>query len=186
MLASAAWRSGQVRPVLRSSALPASSSNMQPHNCARPFKSAIHWLVRASRAAGVRLRRKQFGLVNMTAGAPPPFPPPGARRTWRAWDGPAGSRVRTSRHATAAVLHASGQATDLPEHGHVQTKSKYRDKYHHPEISHDLSFACQSESSEVPTSNLDAMTPGNERTVLAKCLASRVLFLEDGDLIKCH
>jgi len=35
-------------------------------------------------------------------------------------------------------------------------------------------------------SNLDAMTPGNERTVLAKCLASGVILLEDGDLIKRH
>src|SRR5262245_54273657 len=105
----------------------------------------------------------------MTAGAPPPVPP---RTSRTALDGIAASRVRTNRHATIGILHASGRTADLRERGRVQTKAKYREKYHQPEISHDLSFACQSESSEVPTSNQYATTPSSERSAsLAKCVA---------------
>src|SRR5262245_56798948 len=120
----------------------------------------------------------------MTAGAPPPVPP---RTSRTALDGIAASRVRTNRNATVGILHASGRTADLRERGRVQTKAKYREKYHQPEISHDLSFARQSESSEVPTSNQYATTPSSERSAsLAKCVASRVILLEDrnGDLIK--
>lgn len=78
-LASAAWRARQLRPVLSSSALPASLSKKQPTNVALPVRSLTHLLVASSTAALVGFSAPHCGaggIEGATIGVPGPWVPP--------------------------------------------------------------------------------------------------------------
>jgi len=126
-LASAAWRAAQVRPVLSSSALPASSSKKQRTSIALPVRFLTHWLVAALTAAWDGLIAPHCGTnglpVRPSAGSPCPRGAPteeirqrysitsSARASSVCGKGPRtlGTRIRSRRNAP---VHAGGLCCD--------------------------------------------------------------------------
>ena len=133
-LASAACRAGQLRPVRWSLSPPASSSNKQPQNCAFADRALTHRSVATSRVALVRLEIRKLVAMGLGSSSYRPRPP---LRMSLEEDPEHGTELQVLGFGPVVTqrleLHASGRATDLRKHGCVQTKAKYRDKYHQPE-----------------------------------------------------